>query len=163
GRMRGALGARYVARVVPNRSPSQHIADVPPQIRNNPQFGDLLNQGPQAVLAALDQVRQTLQAQGVPVTTVQQVVSALQQPIPGALASAITTAFLIGAIVVAFGILATALIPEIALRKGSVRPSVVAEGAADALGGELAADVASAVATDAATEEEPASEPAGSS
>jgi hypothetical protein len=131
----GTVGIAVLGGVVNNRFSSEYAARLPAQLKDSPQVGALLaSLSPQALISpdTITAIQQRLQAMGMPAAQVAAILQAIQAPIRPSLSVAITGAFLIGAIVVAVSIFATAVIPEIPLRKAHAGPAL--EGAEFALG-----------------------------
>lgn len=131
----GVIGVAVLGGVVNNRFTSEYTSRLPDTMKNNPQFSGFLSHlSPQALVSpdTITAIGQQLQAAGLPASQVSVILAAIQAPIKPALAASLTQAFLISAIIVAVSIVATALIPEIPLRRSNARPAV--EGAELALG-----------------------------
>jgi hypothetical protein len=154
------VGVAVLGTVVNNRFRSEYTAHLSPSLKANPQFQSFLsNVSPQALVSpdTITAFRVQLLATGQPLAVVNGIVTAIQAPIKGALATSITQAFLIGALVAVVAIVATAFIPEIPLRRSHDLPSIAMEGAGEALAGEEGVPALLAMG---ATDGEP--EPAGS-
>jgi EmrB/QacA subfamily drug resistance transporter len=131
----GTMGVAILGTVVSNRFKDDYLARLSPQLKESPQFGAFLNNlNPQALISpeTITTIQQQLQAAHLPAAQIQTIIAAIQQPIAPALSVATTEAFLIGAILLAFAIVATAFIPEIPLRKTNMHPAM-AEGAGEAM------------------------------
>jgi hypothetical protein len=132
----GTVGVAVLGTVVNNHFRSEYTAHLSPSLKANPQFQSFLsNVSPQALVSpdTITALRTQLLATGQPLAVVNGIVTAIQAPIKGALATSITQAFLIGAIVAVGAIIATAFIPEIPLRRSHDVPSMAMEGAGEAL------------------------------
>jgi len=132
----GTVGVAVLGTVVNNHFRSEYTAHLSPSLKANPQFQSFLsNVSPQALVSpdTITAIRTQLLATGQPLAVVNGIVTAIQAPIKGALATSITQAFLIGAIVAVVAIIATAFIPEIPLRRSHDQPSMAMEGAGEAL------------------------------
>jgi len=132
----GTIGIAILGGVVNNRFSSEYTSRLPDSMKNSPQFGAFFsNLSPQALISpdTIAAIGQQLQAAGVPAAQIGAILTAIQEPIKPALAAAVTQAFLIGAIIVGVAVLATALIPEIPLRRSNVRAATI-EGAEFAVG-----------------------------
>ena len=142
----GTVGVAVLGTVVNNRFSSEYVARLDPQLKANPQFSGFLdNLNPQALVSpeTITVLQQQMQAANVPANMIGTIIARIQEPIAPALATATTQAFLIGAVVLMFAIVATVFIPEIALRKGAPAPGMAmegAEGAAVQAGKELAVE-----------------------
>jgi EmrB/QacA subfamily drug resistance transporter len=148
----GTIGIAILGGVVNNRFSSEYMSRLPNQVANNPQFSGLLsNLSPQALVSpdTITVIGQQLQAAGLPTSQISAILAAIQAPIKPALSAALTEAFLIGAIIVGVSVIATALIPEIPLRRGNVRAAAV-EGAEFAVGVDESAEAQTPVGTYAA-------------
>jgi EmrB/QacA subfamily drug resistance transporter len=132
----GTIGIAVLGGVVNNRFSSEYMSQLPDSLKNSPQFGAFFsNLSPQALVSpdTIAAIGQQLQAAGLPAAQISAFLTAIQAPIKPALAAAVTQAFLFGAIIVGVAVLATALIPEIPLRRSNVRAAAV-EGAEFAVG-----------------------------
>ncbi|HST88826.1 MAG TPA: MDR family MFS transporter [Ktedonobacterales bacterium] len=139
----GTVGIAVLGTLVNSRFTSDYTANLSPQIKNNPQFGAFLAKlNPQALISpdTIAAIKGQLVAAKVPGQQIAGILDAIQAPIRPALSNAITEAFLIGAAAVALAILATALIPEVPLRKAGARPGMAIEGAAEAQAEQVAAE-----------------------
>ncbi len=139
----GTIGIAILGGVVSNRFASEYAAQ-----QHDPQISAIVsNLSPQALVSpdTIAAIGQRLQATGLPAAQVSAILAAIQAPIKPALAAAVTEAFLIGAIIVAVAVIATALIPEIPLRRSNVRAAAV-EGAEFAVGVDESAEAEAPVA-----------------
>ena len=138
----GTVGVALLGTIVNNRFRDEYLAQLSPQLKSSPQFGAFLSTvSPQALISpdTIKQIQGQLTAAQVPANLIPTIIQGIQAPIKGALTTATTEAFLIGAGVLAVAILTTAFIPEIALRRGQPRP-VAIEGAAEAIGRDFVAE-----------------------
>src|SRR5579859_1196471 len=143
-----AVGVAVFGTIVNNRFSSEYAAHLAPQLKASPQFGTFLNAlSPQALISpdTITALQAQLQSRGLPAALIQQTLTAIQAPIRPALGAATTTAFLIGALILAFSVILVAFIPEITLRKRASRQTanveaMAVEGATEALTPELAED-----------------------
>src|SRR5262249_26087905 len=129
-------GIAVLGGVVNNRFTSEYTSRLPDSMKNNPQFQTFLaHLSPQALVSpdTITAIGQQLQATGLPAAQVSAILAAIQAPIKPALAAALTSAFLISGLIVVVAIVATALIPEIPLRRSNVRAAAI-EGAEFAVG-----------------------------
>jgi hypothetical protein len=88
---------------------------------------------PQALVnpQTIEGIRQAIAARGLPAAAVEQIVNTILAAMKPALASATTEAFLLGGMALGIGVLTTAFIKEIPLRKRNERPGMaLAEGVA---------------------------------
>ena len=112
----GTVGVAILGTVVNNRFSSEYPAQLAPQLKDNPQFARFLsNLSPQALISpeTITAIQQQLEAAHLPARRSSPRSSpTIQAPIAPALAAATTQAFLIGAIVLAFAIVSTALDPR---------------------------------------------------
>jgi EmrB/QacA subfamily drug resistance transporter len=177
--MGGTVGLAVLGTILNNRFSSEYSSQVAtslaplkanPQLAplvNNPQFsGNISNLSPQALLApdTVAALQARLASFHLPAPLINQILAAIQEPIKPALTSAITATFFIATLIVAAGLIATALIPEIPLRRSNAGAGVLAEGAGEAVGAELAADAASSAGAEPALtagSEDEEGEPAG--
>jgi EmrB/QacA subfamily drug resistance transporter len=149
----GTVGVAVLGGIVSNRFSSEYTANLDPQLKNNPQFGAFLNNlSPQALVSpdTINAIKQQLLGGGIPGQVVNQILTQIQAPIKPALSASITEAFLIGAIIAAVAIFATALIPEIPLRRSSAGATMTMEGAGELLAEESPAALEPALALEIA-------------
>ena len=124
------VGVAVFGTVVNNRFSSEYAARLPDQLKASPQFGAFLsNLTPQALISpdTIKAVQAQLQSLGLPAGQVQQTIAAIEAPIRPALGVATTSAFLIGAVVLALSVVLVAFIPEIALRRRVSRQAASVE------------------------------------
>jgi EmrB/QacA subfamily drug resistance transporter len=141
----GTVGVALFGTIVNNRFASEYQAQLPAQIKSNPQVGAFLaNISPQALISpdTIAAIRTQLQSLKLPLAQIDQIITAITAPIKPALAAATTEAFLIGAIVLATSVFFAAFIPEIALRRRAARAAAsvesrAIEGAPEALSPDL--------------------------
>ncbi len=131
----GTMGVAILGTVVSNRFKDDYLAHLSPQLKASPQFEAFFtNVSPQALISpdTITVLQQQLQAAHLPAAQIPTIIAAIQQPIAPALSTATTEAFLIGAVLLAFAIVATAFIPEIPLRRTHMS-AAMAEGAGEAM------------------------------
>jgi EmrB/QacA subfamily drug resistance transporter len=141
----GTVGVAVLGTIVNNRFSTEYASRLPALIKDNPQLAGLVNNlGPQALISpeTIATIQRQLASLGMSAQQITAFVNALLAPIKPALDMATTEAFRIGAFIVALAIVATALIPEIPLRKAVPRTAPGREGAAETAGRELAEELA---------------------
>ena len=139
------VGVAVFGTIVNNRFSSEYAAHLSPQLQANPQIGAFLNAlSPQALISpdTITALQAQLQGRGLSATQIQQTLLAIQAPIRPALGAATTTAFGIGALVLALSVGLVVFIPELILRKRATRQAAqvevtALEGATEALTPEL--------------------------
>jgi hypothetical protein len=124
------VGVAVFGNVVNNSFSSEYAAHLPDQLKSSPQFGAFLsNLSPQALISpdTIKALQAQLQSLGLPAAQIQQTLAAIQAPIKPALGAATTSAFLMGAVVLALSVGLVVFIPEIALRRRASRQAANVE------------------------------------
>ncbi len=131
----GTMGLAVLGAVVNNAFLDQfkvELASRNPQLAAQMPASFFSQLSPQALVNpdAIAAMLKAIEALGIPVAAAQQIVQTIVAAMKPALSVATTEAFRIGAVALIVAIVATAFIPEIALRKSNARPGVaLAEGA----------------------------------
>jgi EmrB/QacA subfamily drug resistance transporter len=136
----GTVGVAILGTVVNNRFQSEYTAGLPPTAQANPLMAAFLKQlSPQALISpeTITALRAQLAARGLPAAQVDLAIQTIQAPIKHALDVATTQSFFIGGVIVAFAVLATAFIPELALRKRGGAPALAGVEGAEHAGIEM--------------------------